>query len=90
LGVRLDLQVKVSATDLESGDQLFLFSDGVVEARAERGDEPFGFSRLEESLARHAQAGPRALRDGVLDDLSRFSGRERRDDDLTLLVLKVP
>jgi hypothetical protein len=90
LGVRDQLQVNVRAARLEAGDQLFLFSDGVVEARREGSDELFGFERLERSLRRHSADGVTGIRDGVLEDLAEFTGPGPREDDLTVLVLQVP
>lgn len=90
LGVRDELQVNVRGANLEAGDQLFLFSDGVVEAHAEGNDDLFGFERLEASLRRHAPDGVTGLRDGVLGDLSKFTGASPREDDLTVLVLQLP
>lgn len=90
LGVRGDLEVTARMARLESGDTLFLFSDGVVEARAEGSDELFGFERLEDSLRRHAGESPGNLRDRVLEDVHRFVGPSPREDDQTVLVLRVP
>ncbi|MEE8137639.1 MAG: PP2C family protein-serine/threonine phosphatase, partial [Thermoanaerobaculia bacterium] len=90
LGVREQIEVRVRAARLESGDSLFLFSDGVVEARPEQSDDLFGFDRLEASLSRHAGGSVEALRDGVLADLEVFTGNAPREDDLTLLVLRIP
>jgi hypothetical protein len=90
LGVRGELKVRVRSERLEAGDMLFLFSDGVIESRPEGTDEPFGFERLEASLARHAGGGAVGLRDGVLEDLERFVGNVPLEDDLTVLVLQVP
>ncbi|MDX1502924.1 MAG: PP2C family protein-serine/threonine phosphatase [Thermoanaerobaculia bacterium] len=90
LGVRATLEVRERTDRLEPGDLLFLFSDGVVEACSPESDEPFGFERLEDSLARHAAGGAAALRDGVLADLARFAGAGGQRDDLTVLVLRIP
>lgn len=90
LGVRGDLEVHARRARLKAGDTLFLFSDGVVEARAEGSDELYGFERLEESLRRHAGAGPEQLRDGVLADVEHFTGAAPREDDQTVLVLRLP
>ena len=90
LGVRGEIDVSVRASNLESGDYLFLFSDGVVEARPPESDDLYGFERLERSLARHAGGSVVALRDGVLEDLAAFTGGGPREDDLTVLVLRVP
>jgi hypothetical protein len=89
LGVRGELAVLPRSACLDAGDILFLFSDGLVEARTEHGDE-FGFERLERSLARHAGEAVEAVRDGVLADIQRFTGHHPREDDQTILVLKVP
>ena len=90
LGVRGLLVVDPHTAKLSPGDTLFLFSDGVIEARREGSDEMFGFERLEESLARHASRGPEGLRDGVLADVARFTGNAPREDDQTILVLRLP
>jgi hypothetical protein len=90
LGVRDPLPVRVEGVPLAAGDTLFFFSDGVVEARRDGSDELYGFDRLEDSLRRHAAGGPAALRDGVLADLERFTAGAPREDDQTILVLRLP
>ena len=90
LGVRREIDVSVRAAELAAGDYLFLFSDGVVEARPEESDDLFGFDRLEASLSHHAGGSVQALRDGVLADLAEFTGGSPREDDLTVLALRLP
>lgn len=90
LGVRDEMQVQVRTVPLQRGDSLFLFSDGLVEARRQGSDDMFGFERLEKSLRRHSGGNAGHLKNGVLEDVRRFSGSEMRDDDQTILVLKLP
>lgn len=92
LGVRGGMEVQTRRTNLDPGDLLFLFSDGVVEARREGSDDLWGFERLEQSLKRHARGGSATkLRDGVLADLRQFVGSEAPlEDDLTVLALRLP
>ncbi len=90
LGVRSEIDVRVRSASLEGGDYLFMFSDGVVEARDHGTDELFGFDRLERSLGRHCGGSVQDLRRGVLSDLEEFTGGGQREDDLTVLVLRVP
>lgn len=90
LGVRSYLTVEPRTASLDPGDTLFLCSDGLVEAKSSRSEELYGFERLEASLARHAERGVEALRDGVLADLARFTGDQPREDDQTLLALRLP
>ena len=90
LGARPTIEVHARAARLDPGDVIFLFSDGVVEARPEESEDLFGFERLEASLARHAGKGAAGIRNGVLADLARYVGDAPREDDLTVLVLRLP
>jgi hypothetical protein len=89
LGVRRLLDVRPLRAQLAAGDTLFFYSDGLVEARRLDSEDLFGFDRLEQSLARHAGGSVEALRDGVLADIRRFTRDEPREDDQTILVLRV-
>jgi len=90
LGVRADLQVSVSHRQLAERDTVVLISDGIIEARPEGSTDLYGFERLEESLETLAGCSPEQVRDGILDDLSRFVGPSPREDDQTVLVLRLP
>lgn len=90
LGVRGHLEVEPRTARLAPGDTLFLFSDGLVEARPEGSDQLYGFERLEQSLARHARESVEGFRDGVLGDVERYAGYGLREDDQTILVLRLP
>ena len=90
LGVRGELRIEEHTARLAPGDTIFLFSDGLVEARREGSEDLFGFERLEQSLARHTGRGPEGVRDGVLADVTRFTGDAPREDDQTIVVLRLP
>lgn len=90
LGVRGTLPIVPSRVQMAPGDTLFLFSDGLVEARAEGSEEEFGFRRLEESLVKHYRKSVEGFRDGILADVERFTRHAPREDDQTLLVLRLP
>lgn len=90
LGVRPSIEVEPRLARLAAGDTVFLCSDGLIEARREGSEEHFGFDRLEQLLATLAGRPPRALRDAVLAELAAFTGDSPREDDLTLLVLRLP
>ena len=90
LGVRSDLAPAVHRERLDRGDYLVLLSDGVVEACRDGADEPFGFARVAASLERHSGGSPEALVRGVLDDLGTYTGKAPREDDVTLVALRLP
>jgi sigma-B regulation protein RsbU (phosphoserine phosphatase) len=76
----------VRGVQLEPGDLLAIFSDGITEAM--RGEEEFGEDRLlaELRLRRGHSAGE--IVTAALDAVQRFSGGAQ-SDDLTLLIAKV-
>ena len=90
LGVRPEIEVSLVRERLEEGDTVVLLSDGVVEARPEGSAELYGFERLEARLASLAGESVETIRDGVLEDVAHFSRHAPREDDQTLLVLRMP
>lgn len=97
LGVREHLSIEARSFTLETGDSVLFASDGLVEWRRLGGEEPFGFDRLERALRAAAGRDAPGLRDTLLGDLERFVGSGQRvdlealprDDDLTLLVVRL-
>jgi len=70
---------------LDIGDRLFLFTDGLVEEESPLG-EPFGYDRLEHLLREHAHSDAGVLHQAILDALRSHCGRDGFDDDVTLAV----
>jgi serine/threonine protein phosphatase PrpC len=74
----------VARVELEAGDLLVLYTDGVTDAMGE--DERFGEQRLREALARHdGEAGERLA--DLRAELEAFERGPQRDDT-TVLVLE--
>lgn len=89
LGVRGELEVRVRGSQLASGDTLVLFSDGLTEAHAEGSDDLYGFDRFEQSLRLHVGGSLLQYRDAILRDVERFTRNAPREDDMTLLLLRI-
>jgi phosphoserine phosphatase RsbU/P len=97
LGVFKDWPYEQGKIELAGGDRLLFFTDGVTEAgniREEQfgpeqfGPEQFGEDRLIE-LARTLRHYPaEAIRDRILDAVSRYCGG-RAEDDITLVAVAV-
>lgn len=73
--------------DLEEGDCLVLYSDGITEAQDARG-ECYEEERLMECLRGHAGLCARSIADGVARDVARFRAACPPHDDTTLLVVR--
>ena len=76
------------ALDLGIDELLFLYTDGLTEAR--RGSEQFGEQRLMDILGRTDGAGPADVIRRVIDSVQEFSGSGQRDDVAVLAVRRVP
>jgi serine phosphatase RsbU (regulator of sigma subunit) len=73
---------------VESGDRLFLYTDGLTDAESEAGAD-FGMERLEKLLAGERGDDPRTLLARVERAYLEHRGRAEAADDATLLVLRV-
>jgi len=70
---------------LEQGDQIFLFTDGIIEAHNEK-DELFGLERVKELAKQHHQ-NPNDLVQTLLSEVKAFSQGKMQHDDITLLSI---
>jgi sigma-B regulation protein RsbU (phosphoserine phosphatase) len=73
---------------LNDGDLLLVFSDGLSEAQNEAGEE-YGESRLIEFAASHRHESAESIRRAVFEEIDRWSGATERNDDQTLVILKI-
>ncbi len=81
------LDFKDGEIDLESGEKIFLYTDGIVEAQ-NRNEEFYGLDRLKEVLSKNRNLGAQDLIDSVYGDLMDFLQGLPIHDDLTLLVIE--
>ncbi len=70
----------------EPGDTFICYSDGISECG--NGEEEFGYDRLEGCILSLMQHPPREMVDGVLAGIRNYSGRERFEDDVTMVVAR--
>lgn len=73
--------------EMEIGDALVLYTDGISEAVNED-EEFYGFERLESALLENSGADAQELLSAVLTDMRKFTGDCPQEDDITMVVLK--
>jgi serine phosphatase RsbU (regulator of sigma subunit) len=88
--VGIGVEIPEDATEerhyqLEPGDVLVLYTDGLVEARSASG-ELYGLERLEQSIERHGQLPVERICELVMADARAWMAVQ--DDDMTLLVAR--
>ena len=88
LGVMPQAIYTQNATRVYSGDCLFLYSDGLVEAHHEQNGF-FTKSRLKDLLNQHPNTSPAELKHIVIDEIRRFTGGSLEHDDVTIMIVKI-
>jgi Stage II sporulation protein E (SpoIIE) len=86
-GMPFDEYVPVEPLSLQVGDRLVLFSDGVIEARPERGTA-FGLGSLIRELESLREASPREMTRRVTGAVRQHRADEL-DDDATILAIDI-
>jgi sigma-B regulation protein RsbU (phosphoserine phosphatase) len=87
LGILRDYEWQNETFDVDAGDVLVLYTDGVVEAR-DRAHREFGSERLMESV-RAGPSEPARLLAALREELIAHQGGPLGVDDQTLIVLRV-
>ncbi|WPF87429.1 SpoIIE family protein phosphatase [Cyanobacterium aponinum AL20118] len=72
---------------LDKGDGIVLYTDGITEARDVNKNQ-YGIERLCQVVSENWNLSCEQIRDIIIDDVKRFIGLQKIEDDLTLLLLK--
>lgn len=76
------------SVQLESGDRLFIYSDGLTDTMNADG-EIFGATRLLESASRHESQPLDDMLGSLMDDVAKWRGEIDTIDDVSILALEV-
>ncbi len=88
LGMLDPLELDEFEVDLQQGDRLLVFSDGVPDAIDQAGRQ-YGYERMMRYLKKNHELPVRFLVDGLASDVAAWRGNAPAFDDLTLLALEV-
>lgn len=79
---------QAGVTALAAGDWLMIFTDGLVEAENDRGEE-YGEARILQLLQNWTGSLPDDLLRRMIDDVNGFAGTAPQHDDITCMLVKV-
>ncbi len=83
----IDEFIGQTQVQLQSGDGVVLYTDGIIEAKNSQRQE-YGLERLCEVLSQHWQQTVDEIRQAVVADVQQHIGNSKIRDDITLLILK--
>lgn len=81
-------QYQEHSIQLDNDDYVFFYTDGIVEARNEKG-EAFRLERLRQILVQYANSPATEIEDQVFQRVTDFTKNLPQKDDITMVVLKV-
>ena len=87
LGVFSGITLEEREIDLEWGDIVVFYTDGITEAPNAEG-EMFGVERIEQLLSEHENRSAHAIAEQIKSSVVEFEGPGRQFDDLTMVLLK--
>jgi sigma-B regulation protein RsbU (phosphoserine phosphatase) len=87
LGIKPNAEFREGRSQMQMGDVLVIYSDGVTEAASPSGEE-FGSTRLYEVVSRNIDASAAGIRDRIESALTKFSQGTQAADDITLVIVK--
>jgi sigma-B regulation protein RsbU (phosphoserine phosphatase) len=88
LGVFDEARFEQATVQIEPGDVLVVYSDGICDALNPTGDD-YGDARLEAFVRAHAALPAGQLMDRILEDVTAFAQGVAPFDDMTLVVARM-
>lgn len=86
LGLLEDRTWDQAVAQIDPGDVLVLYTDGITEAQNEK-EEFYGEARLLNSIRANLNGSAQEIKQGILADLQKFVGSAPQYDDITLTVV---
>ncbi|MCF0146052.1 MAG: serine/threonine-protein phosphatase, partial [Eubacterium sp.] len=87
LGGMEEMIYKRTEYDMQPGDTIFLYTDGVTEAH-NKDEKLFGDDRLLEVINRYQDEKPEGICEGVLKELGEYIGEADQFDDITMVCFR--
>uniref|UniRef100_UPI003217F10F SpoIIE family protein phosphatase n=1 Tax=uncultured Draconibacterium sp. TaxID=1573823 RepID=UPI003217F10F len=87
LGLYPDKKYEQAEVQLNNGDSIVIYTDGVTELHDEN-QQQYGSLRLEQNLSSLAGLSPKEMVLKIEKSLSQFIGETKQSDDISILILK--
>ena len=86
LGIAPDIEFSSNTVQLEPGDAVVLYTDGVTEAMNSKGEQ-FGVKRMHDVFTMNPPKGSEQAAQAIFEAVRNFVGEAQQFDDITCLVL---
>ncbi len=87
IGMTANTDYSQGVVKLESGDILFLYTDGVTEV-FDASENEFGLKRVEKVLKANGGSSAKDIQESILREIRKFASKDQKFDDITTVVVK--
>ena len=87
LGILEEAEYEETRLQLETGDKVVLYTDGIVEAMNDK-KEMFGFDRLIEVIKESKTLTAESMLEEIKSHVNEFAGGAPQHDDITIIVVQ--
>ncbi len=87
LGIFKEQEYEEKVLTLNSGDILFLYTDGLIEV-INKDNEQYGYDRLLSKIIMYSSLSPKLMIDEIMQDVKEFTNLESYRDDITIVAIK--
>lgn len=88
IGFAKNIKFASSVMDIQVGDRLILYTDGIIETKNDI-EELYGKKNLVAQLTKYSNYGSKELVAKIIEDVDKFRGSNNADDDITLLIIDI-
>jgi sigma-B regulation protein RsbU (phosphoserine phosphatase) len=89
LGIKEEVEYNETTEQLQNGDVLILFTDGIIEAKNNK-EELWGFERMEQAVKNLPQTmNAKEMGNMLIAEANKFAGTAKQHDDMTVVVIRV-
>ena len=88
VGLIEDAEFKQAEHQLQPGDILFLYTDGIKEAMNQQ-EELYGYERIKEILKQSSDLKVDEIRQNIVADVEKYCSGYPQQDDWTIVIIKV-
>ena len=88
LGGEEESKYRSSGLQLQEGDSLLLYTDGLIEAQDKR-QQQYGMERARAAFLKNSNEPGEVILERMIQDVNDFAGGEAQYDDITMMILKI-
>ncbi len=81
--------VSVEEYEIDEGDIVVLYTDGISEGRSDNTEEMFGYDRMRDILEKNHYLSAQVIKNAIYEEFRYFTNDNSQGDDASLVIIKI-